>query len=349
MLEFQDYLRAPSSVQLLLELGEQLKIQKTHLLVGTGLTFTRLNNTNSVITPDEEISVINNLINIFSSHTAGLGLITGFNHQLTTYGILGYALMSSATGLEAMNLVKRYLALTYTFVKINFKQENNECIISFTEPVDLKNELQRFALERAMAATLRVISDIYEGSFQLDAFYLKYPEPEHSLVNIPKEYLGAPIQFNQKENILKFHSSQLLYALPHANPNTAAMCERLCMELITQRHTTLTTTMVIRDFLMNAPSGALLNIKDISNKLNMSERTLKRRLQDEKISFRVLQNETLHRRANVLLAKDLNLSQIAEVLGFSDLSTFSQAYKRWTGFPPSHYKMKITSNKKNTF
>ena len=51
---------------------------------------------------------------------------------------------------------------------------------------------------------------------------------------------------------------------------------------------------------MNAPSGTLLNIKEISNKLNMSERTLKRRLQDENISFRALQNETLHRRADSL-------------------------------------------------
>lgn len=338
MLEFQDYLRSSSSVQLLLELGDQLKIQRTNLLTGTALTFTRLNDTNSVVTPDEELSVINNLINTLSAHTAGLGLITGFSHQLTTYGILGYALMSSATGLEAMQLVQRYLALTYTFVKINFQQENDKCIINFTEPVGLTNELQRFILERAMAATLRVISDIYEGSFQLDTFNLKYPEPEHCLVNIPNEYLGATIQFNQKENNLKFNSSQLLYALPHANPNTAAMCERLCMELITQRHTTFTTTMVVRDFLMNAPSGTLLNINDISNKLNMSERTLKRRLQNENISFRILQNESLHRRADVLLAKDINLSQIAEILGFSDLSTFSQAYKRWTGFPPSHYK-----------
>ncbi len=38
-------------------------------------------------------------------------------------GFLGYALMSSATGLEAMQLVQRYLALTYTFVKINFQQK----------------------------------------------------------------------------------------------------------------------------------------------------------------------------------------------------------------------------------
>ena len=72
-------------------------------------------------------------------------------------------------------------------------------MICFTEPVGLTQELQRFVLERAMAATLRVISDIYEGSFQLDAFHLKYGEPESCLLNIPKEYLGAPIQFNQKK------------------------------------------------------------------------------------------------------------------------------------------------------
>ncbi|MDR2251122.1 AraC family transcriptional regulator ligand-binding domain-containing protein [Acinetobacter sp.] len=338
MLEFQDYLRAPSSVQLLLEFGEQLKIQKAQLLAGTGLSFTRLNDANSVITPDEELGVINNLIHILSFDTAGLGLIIGFRHQLTTYGILGYALMSSATGLDAMKLVQRYLALTYTFVKINFSDENDECIISFTEPVGLTSELQRFVLERAMGATLRVIRDIYEGSFQLNAFHLKDLEPKHCLIPIPKEYLNVPIEFGQKSNILKFNKFQLQHELPHANSNTAAMCERLCMELITQRHTTLTTTMIVRDFLSNAPSGTLLNLNDIATKLNMSERTLKRKLQDENTSFRTLQNETLHERANTLLAKDLSLSQIAETLGFSDLSTFSQAYKRWTGIAPSHYK-----------
>ncbi|MGL2985861.1 AraC family transcriptional regulator ligand-binding domain-containing protein [Acinetobacter baumannii] len=335
MLEFQDYLRAPSSVQLLLELGEQLKIQRAHLLAGTGLTLTRLSDTNCVVMPDEEINVINNLIDILSSNMAGLGLVTGFRHQLTTYGILGYALMSSATGLDAMNLVQRYLALTYTFVKINFYEENGQFIISFTEPVGLTKELQQFVLERAIAATSRVISDIHEGTFQLDAFHLKYPKPSHPLMNISEEYLGASIEFGKKNNELRFNISQLQHPLPHANPNTAAMCERLCMELITQRHTTLTTTMIVRDFLMNAPSGVLLKLSHIANKLNTSERTLKRRLQEETTSFRTIQNETLHYRANNLLSKNLSLTQISEILGFSDLSTFSQAYKRWTGISPS--------------
>ncbi|MCY6410772.1 AraC family transcriptional regulator ligand-binding domain-containing protein [Acinetobacter sp. VNH17] len=149
MLEFQDYLRVPSSVQLLLELGEQLKIQKAQLLTGTGLTLTRLSDVNCVVTPNEEVSVIDNLIDLLSTNTAGLGLIAGFRHQLTTYGILGYALMSSATGLDAMNLVQRYLALTYTFVKISFYQDNGQCLIHFIEPVDFTPELQQFVLERA--------------------------------------------------------------------------------------------------------------------------------------------------------------------------------------------------------
>ncbi|MFM6906338.1 MAG: AraC family transcriptional regulator ligand-binding domain-containing protein [Acinetobacter tjernbergiae] len=338
MLEFQDYLRAPSSVQLLLELGEQLKIQKSQLLTGTGLTLARLSDTNCVVTADEEIGVINNLINIFFSNSAGLGLVTGFRHQLTTYGILGYALMSSATGLDAMHLVKRYLALTYTFVKISSHQENGQCLIRFTEPVGLTEELQRFIIERAMAATSRVISDIYESSFQLDVFHLKYQEPSHPLIDIPEKYLGTAIQFGQENNALRFNMTQLQHPLPHANPNTAAMCERLCMELITQRHTTLTTTMIVRDFLMNAPSGVLVSLSHIANRLNTSERTLKRRLQEESISFRIIQNDILHYRADTLLSKDLSLTQVAEILGFSDLSTFSQAYKRWTGIAPSHYK-----------
>ncbi len=338
MFEFQDYLRAPSSVQLLIELAEQLGIAPHNVLTGTGLNLSRLNDVNAIVTPDEEINVINHLIELLSPHTAALGLLAGFKHQLTSYGILGYALMSSATGLDAMKLVQRYLPLTYTFVKIHFHQENQQCMISFTEPVGHSSDLQRFVVERAMAATARVIRDIYEDSFQLDAFHLNYPAPQHLSLPLPEQFLGTTIAFNQKNNVLKFNAVQLNTQLPHANPNTAAMCERLCKELIHQRHTTLTTTMIVRDFLINAPTGTLLKLNHIADRLHSSERTLKRRLQEENTSFRLIQNEVLHQRANALLSGSLSLTQVAEHLGFSDLSTFSQAYKRWAGIAPSQFQ-----------
>ena len=338
MFEFQDYLRAPSSVQLLIELAKQHNVQGSLLLVGTGLSLSRLNDANCVVSAEQEIAVITNLIQHLAMDTTALGLVIGFQHKLTTYGILGYALMSSATGLDAFKLAKRYLPLTYTFVKISFRLEKQHAIISFTEPASLSAELQQFVVARAMAATSRVISDIYESSFQFDAFHLKNHQPQQSLAEFPQHFLAAPILFEQKSNELIFNAAQLNQPLSHANANTAAMCERLCTELITQRHTTLTTTMIVRDFLSNAPSGKLLTLPDIASKFHISERTLKRRLQEENSSFRLIQNETLQQRANEFLCKDLSLAQVAEDLGFSDLSTFSQAYKRWTGITPSQFK-----------
>ena len=62
-------------------------------------------------------------------------------------------------------------------------------------------------------------------------------------------------------------------------------------------------------------------LKDVATLLNTSERTLKRRLQEEGACFRDISNTVRKTRA--------------QALGFSDMSSFSQAYKRWTGVAPS--------------
>ncbi|WP_259697768.1 helix-turn-helix transcriptional regulator [Pseudomonas protegens] len=70
-----------------------------------------------------------------------------------------------------------------------------------------------------------------------------------------------------------------------------------------------------------------------------SVRTLKRRLQEEGTSYRQLQSQHRSARALELLGNPaLSLTQIAERLGFSDLSSFSQSFKRWFGVAPSAYR-----------
>lgn len=334
MLQFQDYLRASSSVQLLLEFGDSLHLQRSRLLAGTGLTLTRLADVNGVVTPKEEMGVITNLLGQMPE-PAGAGLVVGLRHQLTAYGILGYGLMSSATVRDAMILASRFLPLTYTFVKIGFFREGKQSLVVFGVPEGLPPAVQRFVVERAMAATSRVIADMTEETLVLDSFDLEYPAPLKPAADLPDRVLGAAIRYGAQFNALRFPFAQLERALPGANPSTAAMCERLCQELISQRRTTLTTAMIVRDFLKAAPAGSLLVLGDLAGKLNISERTLKRKLQAESTSFSDLQAETLRERAQQLLAGEMSLTQIAEVLGFADLSTFSQAYKRWTGVAPS--------------
>ena len=67
----------------------------------------------------------------------------------------------------------------------------------------------------------------------------------------------------------------------------------------------------------------------------MSVATLRRRLVEEGGSFRALRVETLKSKAESLLKTDLPLVQVAEKLGFSDVRSFSRAFKAWTGSTPN--------------
>jgi AraC-like DNA-binding protein len=73
--------------------------------------------------------------------------------------------------------------------------------------------------------------------------------------------------------------------------------------------------------------------------LFVSERTLKRRLQEENASFQNLVDQVrLERARELLTGTSLSLNQIAEVLGYADAANFTRAFKRWTGVSPSHYR-----------
>jgi AraC-like DNA-binding protein len=80
-------------------------------------------------------------------------------------------------------------------------------------------------------------------------------------------------------------------------------------------------------------------LEGVARSLGLSERTLQRRLEGEGTSFLEIQDHVRERCARELLRDaTLSLVDIAERLGFSDLATFSRAFKRWTGQPPGMFR-----------
>ncbi|MFT4806209.1 MAG: AraC-like DNA-binding protein, partial [Psychroserpens sp.] len=81
--------------------------------------------------------------------------------------------------------------------------------------------------------------------------------------------------------------------------------------------------------------------ENISCALHMSRHTLYRKLKTEGVSFHQLVDTVRKNKAFELLKKNQHgLSEIAFLLGFSELSSFSRAFKKWTGSSPAKFIQK---------
>ncbi|MGB2288024.1 MAG: helix-turn-helix domain-containing protein [Porticoccaceae bacterium] len=83
----------------------------------------------------------------------------------------------------------------------------------------------------------------------------------------------------------------------------------------------------------------------IAKKLNISERTLQRKLKEESCSFRELlattrQSLACHHLENL----DIPVNEISFLLGYSEETNFARAFKRWTGMSPSEYRNNSSSH-----
>jgi AraC-like DNA-binding protein len=91
---------------------------------------------------------------------------------------------------------------------------------------------------------------------------------------------------------------------------------------------------LLRALASGEPSAAA-----IAQELGMSERTLRRRLEDEATSFReVVEMVRRHRAEQLLQEGRATITEIAFLLGFSDPSAFSRAFRRWHQVGPREYR-----------
>lgn len=333
-MRFLDFNRSAASVRILVEFGKERGLKPVQLLAGSGLKERDLINPNVELNASQELRAVENLIRACPG--PGLGLEVGMRYNFASYGFWGLGLLSSATAADALALALRFVPLTFAYCHISSSLDDEWCTVSFDEP-ELDLTVQRFLVERDVAAAARLIKETFGSRFALSKFLLKSTScvDETLCMAIEKE-VGVWPQLGAKTNSLSFDRRLLSLALPQANPITVAMCEKACEELIERRRVRSDAAERIRQYLAMTPLHAAPDLAQVAEWIGISDRTLKRRLQDEGTTFRALTAEVRGGQAKELLADGrLSLTDIAERMGFSDLSSFSQAFKRWFGVAPS--------------
>ncbi|MDG1461939.1 MAG: helix-turn-helix transcriptional regulator, partial [Gammaproteobacteria bacterium] len=94
-----------------------------------------------------------------------------------------------------------------------------------------------------------------------------------------------------------------------------------------------------RELLIGLMSSGHANQEEVARKMNRSLSTLQRQLSSEGTSFKEIRDGTRRLMAEEYIQEgEHSMSQIAFLLGFSDQSNFSRAFKRWTGNTPGEHR-----------
>lgn len=329
-MHFWDFRRSVASIGVLVKFAQQKGLEPEQTLQGSGVSATQLGMLHLEVSASQELRVVQNLIQALGRN--GLGFEVGGCYHLSSFGLWGYGLISSATLREAVKLALRFIQLTFAFSLIGFSENTSGGTLTFGEP-ELDPVLTQFLVERDMAAALNLLHELTakkEGIERIE-FRTRQLAFENYPQQLSEHWPAYPLHFGCARNLIHVSSTLLDHTLAQANPMTVAMCEQLCTELIQRRRKTETVSDRVRQYL-KVPGVGCPDLPTMARMLHLSERTFRRRLSEEGSNYRDICAVTRREMAiDMLQNGSLTMAEIGEKLGFSDLSSFSQAFKRWTG------------------
>lgn len=301
-----DFPRHVRGIAVLVEHARSHGIAPRTVLAGTGLRMGDLAQDDLEVTAAQELRVVRNVLR-HGSGPARSGVVLGRRYRVETFGIAGYALVSSRTLLDAMNFALRFMDLTFTFSIPHARVEGDTVVIETwadTLPADVRD----FLVARDLTAVEAVLRELFLGS--LPTAY----DGVRARVTLPASYLDAE--------------------LPRANPAAQALAAQLCADLAERRRDASPLAQQVRILLAQRlrfdPSA-----RGVADALGVSERTLRRRLAAEGIGFQGLLDEVRASLSARLLATGrLSVAEVAERLGYAEAASFIHAHRRWLGATP---------------
>jgi AraC-like DNA-binding protein len=330
-----DVERSPMSVQLLARLGSDYGVAAEVALRSTGLTTEMLRDTSATVSARQELTVIANLLQALGD-PPGLGLEAGIRYHLTTYGIWGFAMISSPTWRSAIDIGLRYLDLTFAFTRIRARDRGTEFHLVLDAP-DIPLALRRFVIERDSAAIQTIQHELFASPIHIREIRYAFAAPP-SGTQRHAEIFGVAPEFDASESAVGIPPEILDLPLPQANEHTTAIAREQCRQLLASRHARTGMAGRVRDHLLARPASPP-DAEQVATALHVSERTMRRRLAEEGMTFRGLLDEIREQLAEeFLMTSGMSVAEVAQRLGYVEVSSFSQAFRRWKKVGPREFR-----------
>jgi AraC-like DNA-binding protein len=262
----------------------------------------------------------------------------GTSIHLSAYGMYGFAILCCPDFRKAMSFAELYHALAAPLASIEFTEEDGlaSWVIEPNARAATDPQVYRFITEMQIGIHLSLMRDIMGPSFTPDQISLAYPQARD--FGLPADQIGCRLSFASRTNRIIFRSAWLDQSAHLGNKTTYPSVVALCDELLDDLKSRVGVAGEIRALLLRDIASPP-TLTAVAKLLEVSDRSLRRLLGEQGISFRGLLDELRMQIAlKYLRTTRLANEDIALALGFSDAANFRRAFRRWTNKSPSEIR-----------
>ena len=256
---------------------------------------------------------------------------------------VGYALSTSASAQEAVVQAAKLSELLFDGGTFDVSESSRFLDVQWLAPYP-GSLGERLHHELALSAFLRHVRSAVGRDLAPVAIRFRHPAPadlrEH------RRFFRGPLEYSSDSTGFRVRRADLEGLVPEkADAKLNRFFVGYADDLLEARGA-ITSQGNLADRVRDVVGPALPNqdasSRFVARRLGISERSLRRQLAAEGDSFRALVDEVRRTKAESLLKEsDTPIGEIALLLGFSDTSAFSRAFRRWCGISPQRFRETI--------
>jgi AraC-like DNA-binding protein len=263
------------------------------------------------------------------------GIAVGERMQPGNLHALGFGLLSSTTLRDFYERICNYYHVVSQSADFQSYDRDGESILAATNLASTVCYETRDAWVTMMVRFLRFL---YQQEISPLWIELSRPLPEGGAQPY-LDYFNCPVRFGCAEDRIAMDSSVMDRELSGANPDMAQHNDEIVVQYLAQMDRRDIVNRVRRHIIADLASG-LLTKQGVADKMHMSPRNLQLKLAANDTTFQdTLDNTRQNLAAGYIEQSHLAITEIAYLLGFSDASNFTRAFRRWHGVSPRQYRV----------
>lgn len=266
------------------------------------------------------------------------GLVVGQALHPGNLHALGYALMASTSLRDFCQRLKNYYRIVSQNAVIDLEETSEEfSLITQAPGPDICWETQ----DAYCTLMLRFIRFIYNPDYNPNSIDLMRPDPGESLRHRYENYFRCPINYDCDKMVLHFNQGDMDRPLPGASQELTQMHDQTTMQYLKKLDKSDIVNQV-RTIVVEELASHALTKQHVADRLYMSPRSLQMKLASRDTSFQEILDSTRKSLAIAYMEQSkTTITEAAYLLGFSEVSNFTRAFRRWTGKSPREFRQSL--------